>query len=219
LFPCLPSSVDGSLSCDPLPSLCRVRQAYGPDDVGTIAADSTLTCSLGDMYDPSILNQLPPGQYTVKATYSNYIPINLDLDHPGTLWTGAVELTSAPIPLYKFTGFFPPVDNPPVWNVAKAGQTIPVKWKIEDQNGPGNAGMVVSITGKPILCPGASEMTPDDIEVYDPDSQGSLLQCSSDGSCQYDWKTLKGYANNCYTLVLKLTDSTERTANFLFKSK
>jgi hypothetical protein len=220
LFPCLPSSVDGSLSCDPLPSLCRVRQAYGPDDVGTIAAGSTLTCSLGDMYDPSILNQLTPGQYTVKATYSNFIPISLDLDNPKTLWTGAIELTSAPITLslYKFTGFLPPVDNLPVWNVAKSGQTIPVKWIVQDETGAGSASMVASIKAKPILCPG-SDVTGDDIEVYDPLSPVSFLQCYSDGSCQYDWKTPSGYGGLCYALVLKLKDQTERTANFLFKSK
>jgi hypothetical protein len=219
LYPCDLTS----FQCDPLPSLCRVRQAYGPGDVGDIAAGDKLVCSLGDMYDPSVLNQLVPGTYTVKATYSNYIPIHPNLDQterPKALWTGAIEFISEPISLslYKFTGFLPPVDNLPVWNVAKSGQTIPVKWKVQDETGSGNAGMVASIKAKPILCPG-SDVTGDDIEIYDPQAQTSFLQCYSDGNCQYDWKTPSGYGGLCYTLELKLKDQTERTAKFMFKKK
>jgi len=36
---------------------------------------------------------------------------------------------------YSFTGFFAPVDNPPVLNNAKAGQAIPLKWRLTDANG------------------------------------------------------------------------------------
>jgi uncharacterized repeat protein (TIGR02543 family) len=226
LYPCDLSSQ----TCDPLPSsLCRQRKAYGPDDVYEITSSTTLDCNVGDMYDPSILNQLTAGPYTVTATYSTFIPINPYLDdsdptHPKTLKTGAIDITpvktnQTTITLYKFTGFLPPVDNPPVWNIAKAGQTIPVKWQVEKPDGPGDIYSVVNITGKVIMCPGDYEMMASDvIDIYD-DSQVSLLQCSSDGTCQYDWKTSKDYANKCYALVLKLTDGTERKANFLFKSK
>ncbi len=57
-----------------LPSLCRIPTAYGiPNDVGTIpAGQSTLTCNLAEMFDPSIISSLS-GTYTVQATYSNYI--------------------------------------------------------------------------------------------------------------------------------------------------
>lgn len=36
---------------------------------------------------------------------------------------------------FQFTGFTSPVDNPPVLNIARAGQTIPLKWRLTDANG------------------------------------------------------------------------------------
>ena len=36
---------------------------------------------------------------------------------------------------YTFIGFLPPIDNLPVLNQVKAGQTIPVKWQLKDYAG------------------------------------------------------------------------------------
>ena len=38
---------------------------------------------------------------------------------------------------FSFTGFFPPVDNPPTWNKAKAGSAIPVKFRVGRLSGNG----------------------------------------------------------------------------------
>ena len=192
--------------------------ATGPPDVVDIMAGDALTCYLGDMYDPSILNQLVPGSYTVKAVYSQNIP-ELIVGSP-PLWTGSVELNTSIINLYKFTGFLPPVDNPPVWNVAKAGQTIPLKWQLENVNGPyRETSSVVSITAGGVPFPIPTEAVLDTISIYDEDNT-SALQCYTDtGMCHYNWKTPKSYANGCATLTLKLDDGTERKANFQFKAK
>ncbi len=47
--------------------------------------------------------------------------------------------------IYNFSGFFPPVDNPPVLNVVKAGSAIPVKFSLN-----GDLGLNIFAEGYPI---------------------------------------------------------------------
>ena len=90
---------DGNL----LPSLCRIRTAYGPNDIFTLAANSSITisCNLAEMYDPSLLSNLTLGNYPVQATYSNYIQDNNLVGPNGESinWTGAIVATPAQINL------------------------------------------------------------------------------------------------------------------------
>jgi hypothetical protein len=88
----------------------RVWTAYGiPNDVITIPAGQSFTvdCDLSDMYDPEVLTT---GNYTVQATYSNYIQ-DPDLEDNGTcdnspcydLWMGAIRSTEATIEVLPYT--------------------------------------------------------------------------------------------------------------------
>jgi hypothetical protein len=54
----------------------------------------------------------------------------------------------------------------------------------------------------------------DSVETY---SGGSGLQYIGDGYWQYNWKTLKSYAGQCRTLLLRTADGNEVYANFRFK--
>jgi hypothetical protein len=49
-----------------------------------------------------------------------------------------------PVVVYHFSGFFSPVDNPPVFNTAKAGSAIPVKFSLG-----GNQGLDIFNPGYP----------------------------------------------------------------------
>ncbi len=49
--------------------------------------------------------------------------------------TNSFSLYAIAAPKYGFSGFFSPVDNLPTVNSAKAGQAIPVLWRIVDKNG------------------------------------------------------------------------------------
>jgi hypothetical protein len=113
-----------------------------------------------------------------------------------------------------FEGFFSPIDNR-VKNVAKAGQAIPVKWRILDWNGNpvSDPNSFVSITSKQGagLCSGLS---PDPIEEY---AGMSGLQYLGDGYWQFNWKTPKTYAGQCREMTLTLADGSVHTADFLFR--
>jgi hypothetical protein len=45
------------------------------------------------------------------------------------------QVTQSFAAVYDFVGFSQPVDNAPVLNMAKAGQTIPLVWRVLDANG------------------------------------------------------------------------------------
>jgi len=116
---------------------------------------------------------------------------------------------------YNFDGFFSPVDNPPVVNMAKAGQTIPIKWQITYANGDGVSDPT-SFFNKPsfsvVTCDTSAPM--DAIEVETAGTSG--LQYLGNGNWQYNWKT-KSYAGKCVQMILNLKDGTSYIANFSFK--
>lgn len=116
---------------------------------------------------------------------------------------------------YKFDGFFSPVDNGVV-NVAKAGQTIPVKWRLTDANdvpiayGSSFEGMFSSEN----LCVG--NQPTDAVEETTAGSSG--LQYNGDGYWQFNWKTPKDYANKCRVLYMQYdSDATSPVVRFEFK--
>ncbi len=103
--------------------------------------------------------------------------------------------------IYNFTGFTSPVDNPSVMNIAKAGQTIPLKWRITDGNGNPVINLTgVTVTAVSLSCPSAP--TTDAIEEYATSNSG--LQNLGDGYYQWNWKSPAAYANTCKTLKLNL---------------
>ncbi len=117
-------------------------------------------------------------------------------------------------PLYSFSGFFPPVDNPPALNVAKAGSAVPVKFSLN-----GNQGLNIFDTGYPvsqqITCDASATL--DVIEQTVTAGSSSLSYDPATDQYTYVWKTDKAWANTCRQLILKLNDSTEHVAYFKFK--
>jgi hypothetical protein len=117
---------------------------------------------------------------------------------------------------YVYTGFFSPVDNPPTVNAAKAGQAIPVKWRLTDANGIGisDPGSFVSLTSANASC---KEWTGTQDPIPEDASGASGLQYLGNGNWQFNWKTPKTYAGTCRIMILNLKDGTQHKAEFKFK--
>jgi hypothetical protein len=113
-----------------------------------------------------------------------------------------------------FAGFFAPIDNHTA-NSAKAGQAVPVKWRLTTADGTpvSDPGTFVSLSSQSagVACAG---MPVDAIEEYAGDSG---LQYLGDGNWQFNWKTPKSYAGQCRTMTLTLSDGTTHTASFDFR--
>lgn len=116
--------------------------------------------------------------------------------------------------IYNFNGFFQPVDNLPTLNVVKAGQSIPVKFSLN-----GDQGLNIFAAGYPrsqiIECDSTTVV--DGIEETVTAGSSSLSYDPSTDTYTYVWKTDKAWANTCRQLVVKLNDGTYHQANFKFK--
>lgn len=111
------------------------------------------------------------------------------------------------------SAFSPPVDNDAV-NVARAGRTVPFKFRVTDAYGD----PVTDLTGVQVTVNlGACEtgLTTDAIEQY---TSGSGLVNLGDGYYQYDFKTAKTWAGQCGTLGVDVGSGGIRTAEFKFKA-
>lgn len=116
--------------------------------------------------------------------------------------------------VFDFSGFFSPVDNPPVLNSVKAGQAIPVTFGLG-----GDHGLDILAAGypksEPIGCNSTAEV--DGIESTVTGGSSGLTYDPASQRYTYVWKTLKGWTGTCRQLVVKLSDGTSHRANFLFK--
>ena len=115
---------------------------------------------------------------------------------------------------YVFTGFAAPVANPPTLNIANAGQSIPLKFRVTDSSGaPVTNLSTVSVTAAPYACSGGAAGP-----AVEEDAAGSSgLQNLGDGYYQFNWKTPKGYALSCRMLVLDIGDGVAHSALFHFR--
>src|SRR5262249_47865269 len=117
---------------------------------------------------------------------------------------------------YRFSGFFPPVDNPPILNVAKAGSSIPVIFSLG-----GNQGLGILAAGSPsVTVIGCDNAAPTDSVPDNPAGTAGLSGLSFDaksGQYTYVWKTDKTWAGTGRRLKVPLGAGTVPGANL--KSK
>jgi hypothetical protein len=115
---------------------------------------------------------------------------------------------------YNFAGFFPPVENLPVFNIVQAGRAIPVKFSLS-----GYKGLGIFAAGSPSSGPGACNSSDPATVLTETVTAGSssLNYDPSADLYNYIWKTDSGWAGTCRQLVVELNDGSIHRANFRFK--
>jgi hypothetical protein len=114
---------------------------------------------------------------------------------------------------YNFTGFFGPVDNPPILNIVDAGTTIPVKFSLG-----GDYGLNIFAAGFPasgVMACGSSGG--DVVEETIPPGSSLLTYKPETDRYTYAWKTETSWAGTCRVLIVKLNDGTTHSAYFQFE--
>jgi len=118
---------------------------------------------------------------------------------------------------YNFIGFLPPIDNLPIANVSKAGQTIPVKWQLKDVNSN-----LISDLGTLA----ASGLQSGNIPCSSSDPAAIVEELAAPGSTVFrfdgsqfifNWQTPKNWAGSCRMMQVTLKDGTVHYAKFTFK--
>lgn len=127
--------------------------------------------------------------------------------------------------VYDWSGFFRPIDNGGVYNKAKAGSAVPVKFSLG-----GDQGLAIFATGTKTVngadieftyptsatMPCSNSADIDAIEETVTAGSSSLSYDPITKEYNYVWKTDKGWAGTCRQLVVKLNDGTIHRANFTF---
>jgi hypothetical protein len=159
-------------------------------------------------YDPSAL---APASHTVQASFAGETI-------GGIIFLASTSNTLSLTCVYNFIGFLPPAENPPVFNLAKAGRTVPVKWQLTDANGA-----LISSLSTVVYNPLRYRQIADDGAPIDPlpadaDTAGATVLRYDSAANQFifNWKTTSTFARKCYELILDLNDGTEKTARFMF---
>ena len=163
------------------------------------AADSCAS-SVTVNSSPASGSVFPVGTTTVNATASD-----------GTN-TAACSFTVTV--LYNFTGFFPPVNNLPVFNVVNAGRAIPIKFSLS-----GYKGLNIFAPNSPSSGQIACNSSDPAVTLQDTVTAGgsSLSYDASSDQYIYVWKTEQSWAGTCRQLVVQLNDGSIHRADFKFK--
>jgi len=130
-------------------------------------------------------------------------------DNAGNSATGSANYTVT----YQFVGFSSPVDGGGTLNVVKAGQSVPLKWRLLDAAGaPVTNLTTAAVSVASLVC--SAGATADDLEEYA--TGGSGLQNLGGGYYQLNWGTPKTYASSCKTMQLNLGEGATHNALFQF---
>jgi hypothetical protein len=213
----------------------RINSGLVSDAAGNEAQGINSDAFQIDLSDPNVVCGATPtftlGQSnaTVSATVTDNTsgPVNESVSvaaATGTVGGGSVQVTGEDIAgrsrtvtcaynvVYNFTGFFSPVDMNGVYNVAKAGSAIPVKFKLG-----GDQGLNIFATGYPkAVAVSCSTSAPSDSieETVTANASGLKYDATAD-QYNYTWKT-GSWAGSCRRLDVQLVDGKTYSALFKF---
>ncbi len=183
-----------------------------PDITGLVGQPVSLGSPLvSDIVDPSpAVSNDAPGSFGPGTTIVTWTAT----DGSGNLVSCAQSVTLT----YVFSLFRPPVDNPPVVNLARAGSTIPVKWQLRDYAGAyvRDLSAVVSIKSAPMACGAIGWLPADEIETTATGGTSLRYDLTAE-QYVYNWATLRSWAGTCRVLVVTFDDGTSYYALFKFK--
>jgi hypothetical protein len=125
------------------------------------------------------------------------------------------NITRSGVTPFTFGGFFQPVDNVNI-NTVKAGQTVPVKWRVLLDGSPvSDPASFSSLSSVKVNC-GTLDGATDAIEETAPTNSSGLIY-QGDGYWQFNWKTVKTWSGTCRIMTVELSDGSTHTAAFSFK--
>lgn len=192
---------------------CKNRVPVAVCQDVTVMGDSNGTANVSidnGSFDPDrdsiTIAQSPLGPYAIgQTTVTLTVEDNTDAT---SSCQGVVTV------FYNFRGFFQPVDNQPIFNLANAGSAIPVKFSLD-----GNQGLEIFPSGYPasqqIACSDGALVST--VEETITSGNSSISYDATTDQYTYVWKTNKSWKGTCRQLILKLNDNSIHVATFQFR--
>jgi hypothetical protein len=148
------------------------------------------------------------GTYTVQNLGATDVGVTVDGVY-APLAPGATRSAAT----WDFVGFGQPVDNLPVLNQVKAGQGIPIKWRVLDAAGA----PVTSLSSATITASGMSCALGGGLDQIEETTAAAVgLHNLGNGYYELVWKSPKTYASSCRTLHVDIGDGVLHDAGFQF---
>jgi probable HAF family extracellular repeat protein len=182
----------------------RVAVAKGTAEVLLGGEVSTVTFGAGA---DGTVKENPDGSYAVV----NHGTVGITVTVDGTTSTVTPSSTLASVRTWKFQGFSAPVNNLPTLNLVKAGQTVPLRWRLLTSAGAPVTTLStakLAVTNAPCNNSGGS----DPVEEVTTAKTGLLNL--GDGYYQMNWATPKSFAGTCKRLHLDIGDGVTHDALF-----
>jgi Tol biopolymer transport system component len=194
-------------------------------------ASVVVTCgsvSVSDVTGHAVKIRLPGGLTTVVIPVGSAATVDTTAVAQGyslTNVTGSLTLTVDGVTRtvtagqevfgrsWHFAGFDQPVDNNGVLNQLKAGQVVPLKWRVLTAAGT----PVTTLTAAKVMADTyncATSAPVDSVEQFA--VGGSGLQNLGNGYYQFNWATSKAYAGSCKKMRLEIGDGVTHDALFKF---
>jgi hypothetical protein len=170
------------------------------DGAATVSIPAGVTAHVVENADGSFSVQHVDGEAAISVT----------VDGSNTTVLGGDTLH---IETWDFVGFAAPVDAAPTLNVVKAGQNVPLKWRVLDAAGAPVTDLTqatVSVTSTACSQGVASDL------LEQTAAAASTLQNLGNGYYQFNWKSAKTYSNSCRLLGLDIGDGVVHAAMFRF---
>ena len=121
---------------------------------------------------------------------------------------------------YAFEGFFAPLDmstsTTVVWNSVKAGQAVPIKWRLLTNGAPvADPASFSGVSAFPVSCTAAAAI---DAPVEQTSPGTATLSYNGEGQWQFNWKTPSNYKGTCQAVFVRFNDGS-RSPEVRFKFK
>lgn len=169
--------------------------------------------------NPVVLTAAPATVCTISGATVTFVGVGtctVTANQAGNaVYTAALPAKQTIDVKFAFGGFMSPIASGTTFNVAKAGQTIAVKWRLTNAAGaPVTSLASATIATTDVACPAGPAPTNN---VADETTAGnSGLQNLGNGYYQLNWKTPTTYKNTCKALGLTLADGSTYSALFQF---
>jgi hypothetical protein len=195
---------------DSLPSVtCYAEDSLSGIESASCTIDGSLACIPSDGSCTITPETLPTSvdTHTITATAK---------DNAGNVASTSI---SYEIVAWTIKGFYQPVDNPPIVNVAKAGSTIPLKFEVfktlrsdEEITDTSKIKQLMVQRTSNDKCNG---LAPDNIDL-EATGGTSLRYDPIEGQFIYNWKT-PSYKNTCWQVTVYTIDGSSISALFWLK--